>query len=126
LTYEKYEKDMKDELTELIINNELIETKKYIFAKKTAYIVTAKAYGFDDDNIKQKLNTINVKKYIIMSENNIFNKKVKKDNKKKDKEKNKKKDKEDNKKKDKENNKKKDKKNNKKKIENINKIIIFF
>jgi hypothetical protein len=74
MTYKRYENLIKKEMTDLIINNEIIKIGKYEFGKKTVYIVRANAYAFDEDNIKTILEVIDIEKYINESDNNVFNK----------------------------------------------------
>ena len=46
-----YNKYIKDNMFNYIKDNILMDTRKYVFAKKELYIIIAKSYAFSDENI---------------------------------------------------------------------------
>ena len=72
--YERYEKAIMDELTDLIIDHELTKIRLYNFGKKKKYIIKSEPYSFDNDSIIKVMKEIDLEKYISICDNKIYDK----------------------------------------------------
>jgi hypothetical protein len=54
-SFDNYKKHIVTHITDYVKNNKLSRTEFFIFAKKTAYIVSAPKYAFNDDTIKNAM-----------------------------------------------------------------------
>jgi len=71
-SYTNFENYIKTNVGDVIINNNLMETVKYLCGKKTLYIICVKAHAFGDDNIKRIIDTIDIGKIIDDQSLNFF------------------------------------------------------